>query len=49
MDEPFTCSCQMKTDLENSADVGLAEDKGIDNVDSIIYGNNKSNKKTIKI
>ena len=21
MDEPFTCSCQMKTDLENSADV----------------------------
>ena len=20
MDEPFTCSCQMKTDLENSAD-----------------------------
>ena len=21
MDEPFTCTCQMKTDLENSADV----------------------------
>lgn len=20
MDEPFTCTCQMKTDLENSAD-----------------------------
>ena len=21
MDEPFTCTCRMKTDLENSADV----------------------------